>query len=285
MSGFAKSVLAGAGAALLALASSGCSAVQTGAASTAAPLAVDQKSVKVAMPQGTADALLFSPHARGKFPAILLWTDITGLRPAFAQVGRNLAARGYVVLVPNMFYRSAAISGALPQPTLTQAEVRERSSKWTGEITDQAAETDARAYFAYLDRLPIVDTARKAGTLGYDFGSPYAFHAAMALPERIGAVAVLHPFRIATERPNSPHLFVNRSKSAYFVALAKPDDEREPGDKDDLRRAFAAAGLPGTVTVYPAGHGFAVPDQGAYDPVVAQQAWEAVVAFFNANLR
>ncbi|MGC1270674.1 MAG: dienelactone hydrolase family protein, partial [Croceibacterium sp.] len=78
---------------------------------------------------------------------------------------------------------------------------------------------------------------------------------------------------------------VPQAKAAWFVALAKPDDDREPGDKDDLRKAFADAGQAGTVIVYPAGHGFAVADNAAFDAAQESAAWAQVLALLGRALR
>jgi carboxymethylenebutenolidase len=104
------------------------------------------------------------------------------------------------------------------------------------------------------------------------------------MPERFGAVAVYHPFGIATSRPNSPHLFVGETHAAYYVALAKPDDEREPEDKDDLRAAFAEAGLEGAVEVLPGNHGFAAADNPNYDEASASQSWSAMLELLRTSL-
>lgn len=246
---------------------------------------VTERSVSIAMPAGTADALLFHPAGVGRWPAVIVWSDIAGPRPAFAEIGRALAGQGYVVLIPNHFYRSARIDGRHSPGQLTPEQMRERTTSWTAAISDDGAKEDTRAYMAFLDALPQVAGEAKAGTIGYNYGAPYAFHAATAMPDRFGAVAVLHPFRIATTRAGSPHLAVDRSKAAYFVAIAQPDDAREPEDKNDLRRAFAAAGLVGTVEVLPARQGFAVSDDPAYDAVAAGLAWTRVSELLRAHLR
>ncbi len=252
---------------------------------TAASPAVSESRVTVATRDGVADALLFEPEGRGQWPAVIVWSDLAGLRPAFREIGQRLAAEGYVVLVPNIFYRTARIDGTVAPAALTPEQSRERSTAWMDAIGDEGGEADAKAYLAFLDSLPTVDATRPAGVLAYQYGSPYAFHAAFALPDRIRAVAAIHPMRIATARPNSPHLFVGRSRAAYYVALAGPDDAREPGDKEDLRKAFADAGLAGTVEVIGAGNGFGVSDLAAYDGTAAEAAWQRALALFGAQLR
>src|ERR1700722_18481009 len=68
---------------------------------------VVERDVDVTTPNGVADSALFYPTGKGPWPAVLIWTDILGLRPAFRDMGRRLAGQGYTVLVPNPFYRPA----------------------------------------------------------------------------------------------------------------------------------------------------------------------------------
>src|ERR1044071_2372227 len=67
--------------------------------------AVTESDVNIKTPDGTADCYFVHP-ATGSAPAVLIWPDILGLRPAFRQMGKRLAESGYSVLVVNPFYRS-----------------------------------------------------------------------------------------------------------------------------------------------------------------------------------
>ena len=82
-------------------------AVGLTAAQARAQANVTEKDVMVKTADGEAEAVLLYPAGKGTWPAVLVWTDIMGLRPVFREMGRRLAAQGYVVLVPNPFYRSA----------------------------------------------------------------------------------------------------------------------------------------------------------------------------------
>jgi len=246
--------------------------------------AVVQQAVTIPAANGMADALLFHPSGRGRWPAVLVWTDTGGLRPAYAGIGRRLAAQGYVVLIPNAYYRTVKLDGSAPAPALPADQARERGTQWRAAANEDAIMRDTPAYMAFLDAQPATDTGAKAGTLGFDYGTANAFYAARTLPDRIAAVAALYPAGTATPRPNSPHLFVDQSTAAYYVALARNDDEREPGDKDDYRNAFAAAGLEATVEVIEANHGFSLADDPAYDAAASDAAWARVVALFRARL-
>jgi len=269
------------GLSLFAMASAGC---VTTAGASGGP--VTSRAVSIPMSAGTASALLYHPSGEGRWPAVLVWTDGTGLRPAYDAIGRKIAAEGYVVLIPNAYYRTTALDGRSDPPPAASAEQgRERSTQWRAATTEEAVIADARAYLGFLDGHPQVDAARKAGTLGFDYGSANAFHAARAVSNRIGAVAALYPSGTATPRPNSPHLFVNQSHAAYYVALARNDDAREPGDKDDYRNAFREAGLVGTVDVVPADHGFAISGEPAFNQSASDESLARVIETFRRHLR
>src|SRR3954449_6459125 len=66
---------------------------------------VTESDVNVTTPDGTADCYFVHPSS-GTAPAVLVWPDIFGLRPAFRQMGKRLAESGYSVLVVNPFYRT-----------------------------------------------------------------------------------------------------------------------------------------------------------------------------------
>ena len=285
--GFARRAFMAMCAGTLALAASGCAtrAGEGGAAAPRGPAAA--RAVTIQTADGSTDALLFTPSGKGPWPAVLLFADVSGLRPAYADIGRRLADQGYVVLAPNEFYRSIKLDGSAAgaAPTVAPSETFARGQEWRAAATDEAAIADTRAYLAYLDELPQVDASAKAGALGYDIGGAHAFTAARAAPDRIAAVATAHPLAIATARETSPHLFVGQSRASYLIEIAAPDDEREPGDKDDLRAAFSSAALPATITVVPAAHGYAVADQGGYDAGAEANFWQAMLALFQARLR
>jgi carboxymethylenebutenolidase len=76
-----------------------------------------------------------------------------------------------------------------------------------------------------------------------------------------------------------------------YFGVAKNDDERQPDAKDKLREAFAAAKVPAEIEVYPAQHGWCVPDmpkqpngEPIYSKPDAEKAWSKLVALYKAGL-
>src|SRR5688500_10538624 len=195
---------------------------------------VTESDVNVTTPDGTADCYFVHP-VTGSAPAVLVWPDIFGLRPAFRQMGKRLAETGYSVLVVNQFYRvkkapTADKGSATPIPQLLPL------AQALNETTHM---TDAKAFIAWLDRQSSVARNRRAGTQGYCMGGPIAFRTAAAVPDRVGAVASSHGGGLVTDMPNSPHLQAAKTKAQFLIAIAANDDARSPNEKSVMKETVA----------------------------------------------
>lgn len=245
---------------------------------------VVEKDVIIKTADGSADAALFHPAGRGPWPGILVWTDIMGLRPVFREMGKRLAAQGYVVLVPNPFYRfkkAPVVDGSFD---FNKPEDRAKIGQFRQGMTDESTDRDAAAYLAFLDAQPQTNKKKKMGVQGYCMGGPLSFRTAAVSPGRIGAVGSFHGGGLVTQTAASPHLLIPKTKAAYLVAVAQNDDAREPKAKDTLREAFKAAGRPATVEVYMADHGWCVPGSQAYKQPEAERAWAELLRMYKAHL-
>ena len=243
-----------------------------------------ESEIEIKTPDGTCDAYLVHP-VKGKFPAVLIWPDIFGLRPAFRQMGKRLAESGYTVLVINPFYRTKKAPTAPEHPDFNDPATRQALMSLAGTLSPATALTDATAFVAYLDGQPNVDKKRKMGTTGYCMGGPFVFRTAAAFPNRVGAGATFHGGGLATDKPESPHLLIPKMKAQFLIAIAENDDQREPEVKNILRESFAKAHLPAEIEVY-AGtkHGWCPPDSAVYNAEQAEKAWGRMMVLFKTAL-
>lgn len=245
---------------------------------------VVEKDVEVKTADGIADSVLFHPAGKGTWPAVLIWTDIAGLRPAFREMGRRLAGQGYVVLVPNPFYRSVKGVVATPGFDFSKPEDRARVMGYRGAMTNAGIDSDAQAYVAFLDAQPQTSKKKKVGVQGYCMGGPLSFRTAAAVPGRIGAVGSFHGGGLTTKNPDSPHLLIPKTNAGYLVAVAQNDDKAQPDSKDILKAAFAEAKKTATVEVYPAAHGWCVKGSQVYNEAEAERAWAELSKLYKAKL-
>jgi carboxymethylenebutenolidase len=259
------------------------------AASTGTPAggaaATTESEVTITTPDGTCDAYFVHPTV-GASPAVLVWPDIFGLRPAFRQMGKRLAESGYAVLVVNPFYRKQKAPTAPPNPDFDDKATREALMGLMTSLTAETAATDAKAFTAWLDQQTSVDKTHKIGTMGYCMGGPLVMRTAAANPERVGAAATFHGGGLVTDKPDSPHLLIPKMKARFLIAIAANDDAKEPEAKNKLKEAFAQASLTASVEVFEGTkHGWCPPDSHVYDATAAEKAWSELLALFKAALK
>jgi len=260
-------------------------AAAAGAVATGAYAAdVTEKDVEVKTPDGVADAALYYPAGKGPWPGVLIWCDFLSLRPVFREMGRRLAAEGYVVLVPNFYYRSRkapVFDGAFD---FANQEHRAKIAPMRAALTNEAVEKDAGAYIAFLDAQPQTNKKKTIGVQGYCMGGPLTVRTAGARPNRVGAAATFHSGALVTTDPASPHLLIPQTKAAYLIATAQNDDKQRPTEKDELKKLFADNKLKATVEVYAADHGWCVKGGPVYNEAEAEKAWAELLKLYKSSL-
>ncbi|HVN45546.1 MAG TPA: dienelactone hydrolase family protein [Steroidobacteraceae bacterium] len=247
-------------------------------------LAVSESEVEIPTPDGTADACFVHP-SKGAYPAVLVWPDIFGLRPAFRQMGKRLAGAGYAVLVVNPFYRRQRAPTAPEHADFDDPATRSALMDLAGSLTPATTQTDAVSFIHWLDSQAAVDRHKRIGTSGYCMGGPLTMRTAATVPDRVGAGASFHGGGLVTDKPDSPHLLIPKMKAHYLIAIAESDDKRQPEAKEVLREAFAKARLPAEIEVY-AGtlHGWCPIDSKVYNHDQAEKAWGRMLALFKSAL-
>jgi carboxymethylenebutenolidase len=259
----------------------------TAAAGMAAAASVTETDVQVHTASGVCDAALIHPQGQGRWPAVILFVDAFGLRPAMRDMAKRLAVDGYTVLVPNPYYRSTKPPGLDPGFDFTNAADRAKLDALRALLTSDAVMQDAAAYVKFLDSQASVDKKAKMGVFGYCMGGPMTLQAAAAVPARIGAGASFHGGGLVTDKPDSPHLLVPKIKAQYYFGVAANDDARQPDAKTKLDEAFHAANLPAKIEVYEGTlHGWCVKDmplqngKPIYNEAAAERAWSELVGLY-----
>lgn len=251
-----------------------------------------ETDVVIQTPDGNCDCAFIYP-ATGAHPAVIIWPDAFGLRVSMREMAKRLAVAGYSVLVPNPFYRVAKspVFTDISKFSFSNPTDRAKVTPLMGSIgAEGAAEKDAPAFVAWLDKQKSVDTSKKIGTQGYCMGGPLVFRTAAAVPNRIGAVASFHGGGLVTDTPASPHLLIPKMKARLFIGIASNDDQRQPTAKDTLRDSFKKAGRPAEIKVFKSLHGWCVPDMPAdangpiYNQPEAEEAWTKLLALYRTAL-
>lgn len=243
-----------------------------------------QEQIEVRTADGTARAWVHRPGG-GSGAAVLMYTDAYGVRDSMHGMAERLAGLGYVVLVPDVFYRAGAYPPFDKATVWNDPPERARLMALLGSLTPERLRGDARAYLDALAAQPGVRRDR-IGVTGYCMGGRLAFLTAALHPDDVRAVASFHGGGLVTDAPESPHRLAARVKAAVHLAVADQDRGCSPEQQGALAAALGAAGVSYALELY-AGkrHGFAVPDHpGAYDEAAAARHWRRLESFLGETL-
>lgn len=242
------------------------------------------RCVDIPTRDGLCPTWLHLPQDGEVWPAVILYMDGPGIRPALHRMARRLANAGYAVLLPDLFYRSGAYEPVDPKVTFTDPVLRQaHREKYMAPATPKAVMSDTEALLAFIETRPDIK-AGPVGVVGYCMGGRLALLAAGNFPDRIAAAASYHGGGLATDTPGSPHLLAPRIKARVHVAGAVDDANFDDDQKERLVRAFADAGVDHVVETRPARHGWVPDDTPVHDPVEAEQHWETLLALFGRCL-
>jgi carboxymethylenebutenolidase len=245
---------------------------------------MSESPIDIVTPDGLADAWVFHPHGAGRWPVVILHTDIRGVRPAFRQAGQRLASQGYFVLLPNLYYRTVRASAIDPAWSLSDPAGRTHLRELHATITAAGLRRDHIAFLDALAREPLASTAR-IGIVGYCMSGSIALRAAADLPERVVAAASFHGGRLASAAADSPHVRAAEIRGRLYLGYAHEDQSMSAEQIAQLEQALTAANVNFTSEHYAAPHGFAVSDSPAYDAAMAERHWDRIAELFAATLK
>ncbi|KAA0918456.1 dienelactone hydrolase family protein [Dietzia sp. ANT_WB102] len=232
----------------------------------------------IQMADGTAEAFVSRPRSADReLPGVLLFSDIFGLRPQIRTMMDRIASWGYVVLAPNVFYRSGTVTDLAPTVDLREPGERERyfaiARPRMEELTSELSRPDAVAYLDALLALPGV--AGDAGVIGYCMGARLAMRLGGDRPDRVAAVGGFHGGGLATDEADSPHRSVATTRAAILLRHADDDPSMPPGGMDAIASVARGSGVPLDQAVYPgAPHGYSMADTPTYDESAAERHFE-----------
>jgi carboxymethylenebutenolidase len=239
--------------------------------------------IDVTTQDGVADAYLARPDEERR-PAVLLVIDAFGLRPQIERMADRIAARGFVVLAPNVFYRA----GRAPLVPLDGLGDPEQSKQVFARVVplirELTPERIGRDGAAYLDRLEQLGRGPVAIT-GYCMGGRVGWRIAAAHPERVAALGGFHVGGLVTDADDSPHRSARSLSAEVYLGYADNDRNMTPEQIAELEQALDAAGVRYRSEVYRgAAHGYTMADTPAYDETAAERHYAELFALLDRTM-
>lgn len=243
---------------------------------------VDEQPVTIRTPDGEADGFLYSKQGAAR-PGVIHLPDGIGLREAHRNMARRLAAEGYTVLLPNIYYRTARDTFFDGKADFAEEKTRTRFAELTKALDPPAMERDGSAFVDFLDAQPTVSEGAM-GVVGFCFTGAFAMRIAAARPERIAAAASFHGGGLVRDGDTSPHRVLPRIRARLLFGHAH-EDRRMPAESiAKFEEALSAWGGRFESETFRARHGWTVPDSAAYDEAEAERAYSKLRALFAATL-
>ncbi|MDP3895419.1 MAG: dienelactone hydrolase family protein [Mesorhizobium sp.] len=232
---------------------------------------------------GVAKAHLFQPEKPAASRAgVILYMDAFGLRDGLDQMAERLAGQGYVVLVPDLFYRFGAYG---PFDAKTAFSHEESRAKLMSMLNGTTHEMTARDTAAFLDTLAAEGATGPIGVTGYCFGGGRALTALATYPDRVVSAASFHGGNLASDAPNSPHLKAAAMRGRVYIGSAGVDGSFPPEQSARLESALRMAGVDYIMENYIGmEHGWTVPDSRVHNPAGAERHWARLTTFFAETL-
>ena len=242
---------------------------------------MQHEMIEVRTTDGSCPTHLFEPGRTGQHPGVMMFMDGLGIRPALFDMAARLAAAGYCVILPDLYYRS----GYVVRDTATLFTDAAARADWSSRVMPTVSipniMRDMPALLALLDARSTV-TAGTIATTGYCLGGKLSLAAAGHFPDRVAAAASYHGGQLATDAPDSPHLLAPVMKARIYVGGATNDSGFDDAQKQRLEVALTESGVDHLIETYNARHGWVPSDTAAHDPVAAERHWETLFALLKS---
>jgi carboxymethylenebutenolidase len=241
-----------------------------------------EQHIDIPTADGAMNSFVVHPEEGGPFPVVLFYMDAPGKREELHDMARRLAAVGYCVVLPNLYYRRSRDFVLQERTEPAMAAMFALMATLDAGTT----ECDTRAMLRFVDALPAADAAR-IGAVGYCMSGPFVMWAAAAFPDRLRCIASIYGANMVTDKPDSPHRTAGAIRCESYFACAEIDKWAPPAAVEALQGALQAAGAPHRLERYPGvEHGFAFPLRaGIYNQAAAERHWERLFSLFDRNLR
>jgi carboxymethylenebutenolidase len=240
-----------------------------------------ERDVMVQTKYGRQPSFAVCPEGAGAFPAIILYMDAPGIREELRNMARRIAKHGYFCLLPDLYYRLGTIRFDIPRRSDAMSVVIRGAMQ---SLSNAAVVEDTAGMIAFLDGQDKVAPG-PLGCVGHCMSGSFVVSIAAHFP-RIKAAASLYGVNIVTDKPDSPHLLLDRIESELYFGFAEIDPSVPANIVSELQAALEKSRTKHRLEVFPdTHHGFCFAARADYDPVAAEAAWTRVFDLWERNLK
>ncbi|KAA0691472.1 dienelactone hydrolase family protein [Neorhizobium sp. P12A] len=244
-----------------------------------------KQDIEISAADGTAKASIFrsdiSAEVAEAAPGVILYMDAMGPRDSLYGMAQQLADAGYIVLLPDLFYRFGAY-GPFSGNSFSNEAHRAEILKMLHGTSQEMTKNDTAAF---LDVLASAGAQGPVGTVGYCMGGARALTALASYPDRVASAASFHGGNLASDAEDSPHRLADKMRGRVYIGVAGVDNSFPPEQSTRLEEALRTSGVDHVIENYVGmAHGWTVPDHGVYNEAGADRHWKRLLTFFDETL-
>jgi len=241
----------------------------------------DNEQVDLSTPTGPMRTYLFRPTAEGKYPGLLLYSEIFQVTGPIRRTAALLAGHGFVVAVPEIYHEFLP-AGEVLKYDQAGAD-RGNELKTTKELSSY--DNDARSVFDFL-RVHPACTGR-LGVAGICIGGHLSFRAAMN-PEVLAGVCFyatdIHKRGLGLGKNDNTLSRIPEIKAEMLMIWGRQDPHVPRDGRAIVYNALADANIHFTWHEFNGQHAF-LRDEGArYDPELALKSYGLALELFKRKL-
>jgi carboxymethylenebutenolidase len=242
---------------------------------------LDSEFVDLPTPSGPMRTHVFRPTAPGKYPGLLLYSEIFQVTGPIRRTAAFLAGHGFVVAVPEIYHEFEP-AGTILAYDQAGAE-RGNTLKTTKELA--AYDADARAVLAWLAGDP--QGTGRLGVIGICIGGHLAFRAAMNPSVLAGTcfyATDLHKRGLGKGMNDDSLDRIPEIKGELLMIWGRQDPHVPLEGRGKVHAALCAAGTNFTWHEFNGAHAFLRDEGFRYDPELAHLCLGLAVSLFRRKL-
>ena len=241
----------------------------------------DKEQVDLPTPNGPMRTYIFRPTAPGRYPGLVLYSEIFQVTAPIRRTAALLAGHGFVVAVPEIYHEFLSAGTVLPYDQAGADKGNEL--KTTKELASY--DDDARAALGCLKAHSAC--TGKLGVMGICIGGHLSFRAAMN-PETLAAVCFyatdIHKHGLGKGMSDNSLARIKEIKGELLMIWGRQDPHVPREGRAMVQNALADAGTNFTWHEFNGQHAFLRDEGPRYDPALALKSYGLALELFKRKL-
>jgi carboxymethylenebutenolidase len=241
---------------------------------------IQEQTVDLETPSGPMRTYLYRPVAGGRFPGLMLFSEIFQRTAPIGRTAAMLAGHGYVVAVPEVFHELEPAGCVLPYDQAgADAGNRHKLEKPVASHDD-----DVRALCAALRAHPAC--TGKLGAMGMCLGGHLSFRAALAPGVRAAACLYATDLHKASLGPGGDDSLARAGElgAELLMIWGRQDPHVPPEGRAKIYERLSASGARFSWHEFNAAHAFLRDEGPRYDPELTLICYRLVLDLFARRL-